>query len=282
MSLAGTAPVSLVGLRLVRHPNMKGFLARLVLGVALAWSGMASAEPVTVRHAEGLVHGFLALRSPEGATLASGDLIQVGHGDRVTSRLVFHFRDGSVHDETAVFVQRGHFRLLTDHLVQKGPAFAQPMDMTIDTHTSEVAVRYTDDHGKPRSDVERLDLPADLANGLIITLLKNIGETASPVTVSFVAPTPKPRLVKLVITATGKEPFWVTHSAREATHYVIKTDLGGVAGLLAPLVGKQPPDSQVWILNGEAPAFVRSDAPLFVGGPLWRTELASPAWRRSR
>jgi hypothetical protein len=55
----------------------------------------------------------------EGDTLADGDLIQVAHGDRVTCRLVFHFKDGSIHDETAVFSQRRNFRLLSDHLVHR-------------------------------------------------------------------------------------------------------------------------------------------------------------------
>ena len=57
---------------------------------------------------------------------------------------------------------------------------------------------------------------------------------------------------------------------------------GGIAGLVAPLVGKEPPDSHVWILEGEAPAFVRSRALTFMGGPLWQTDLATPVWPRSR
>ena len=33
-------------------------------------------------------------------------------------------------------------------------------------------------------------------------------------------------------------------------------DLGGLAGLVAPLIGKQPPDTQVWVLEADAPAFI--------------------------
>lgn len=103
--------------------ELRNLLTAALASVALLWAGAPSAEPVVVRHVEGLVHGFLSLRSPEGGVLANGDLIQSARGDRVTSRLGFHFKDGSVHDETAVFSQRGHFRLISDHLVQKGPAF---------------------------------------------------------------------------------------------------------------------------------------------------------------
>jgi hypothetical protein len=245
---------------------------------AILWCAPISADPVQVHYREGVVHGFLTLRSPEGAITAVGDLTQVAYGDRVTSRLVFHFKDGSLQDETAVFSQRGEFRLVSDHLVQKGRAFERPIDMKIDRPRGEVTVRYLDEDGQEKVDNERLELPPDLANGLIITLLKNVRRTALPASVSYVAATPKPRLVKLKITAAGADRFSVAGSARRATHYVLKVEIGGLAGLIAPLLGKDPPDSHVWILEGEAPAFVRSEAPLFMGGALMRTDLASPAW----
>lgn len=255
-------------------------LAVLVASATLLQPGAMSAAPVAVRHAEGLVHGFLVLRTLTGDTLADGDLIQVARGDRVTSRLVFGFKDGSVHDETAVFSQRRNFRLLTDHLVQKGPAFQHPMEVSIDGSTGQVTVHSTDDDGKEKVVTERLGLPPDVANGLVLTLLKNVQSDAPPMTVSMVAATPKPRLVKLAIASQGEEPFSVGGSSRKATHYVVKVEIGGAAGLVAPLLGKQPPDTHVWILGGEAPAFVKSEGPLYFGGPVWRIELVSPVWPR--
>src|SRR5712675_3703172 len=134
----------------------------------------ASAEPIPVRHIEGTVHGFLALRSKEGQVLAVGDLFQVVRGDRVTSRLLFRFKDGSVDDETAVFSQRGHFQLITDHHVQKGPSFPQPMDTSIDVPSGQIIVRSTGKDGKEEVKSEHMDLPPDLANGLILVIAKNI------------------------------------------------------------------------------------------------------------
>jgi hypothetical protein len=264
-----------------RAPWAARLLGALAACAALLRPGALPAEPVAVRHTEGVVHGFLALRALDGTTLADGDLIQVARGDQVTGRLVFHFKDGSVHDETAVFTQREHFRLLSDHLVQKGPAFPQPLDMSIDCASGQVTVRYANEHGEQKVEAERLELPADLANGLILTLLKNVSANAPPNKVSMVAATPKPRLVKLAIATAAEEPFSTGGAARKATQYVVKVEIGGIAGLLAPLLGKQPPDSHVWILGGEAPAFVKSEAPLYLGGPLWRIELVSPVWPRA-
>ena len=248
---------------------------------ALLRPGVTLAEPVAVRYAEGIVHGFLALRTLDGTLIADGDLIQVAHGDQVTSRLVFHFKDGSIRDETAVFSQRQRFRLLRDHLVQKGPTFSQPLDVSIECTSGQVTVRYTDEHGNQKVDAERLQLPPDLANGIILTLLKNVRPDAPPPTLSMVATTPKPRLVKLAISVVGEEPFSTGGIGRKATHYVVKVEIGGVTGLIAPLVGKQPPDSHVWVLGGEAPAFVKSEGPLYLGGPIWRIELVSPVWPKS-
>jgi hypothetical protein len=258
----------------------KSILALFVIGITFLRPVASQADPVVVRYVEGTVHGFLILRSPEGKTLASGDVSQTIRGDRVTSRLVFQFKDGSIHDETVVFSQRGHFRLVSDHLVQKGPAFERPVDMAIDAQSGQVTVRYRNEQGEQKTDVERLDLPLDLANGMIITLLKNVRPDALPIDVSFVAATPKPRLVKLTITAAGTESFSIAGSARRATHFVIKADLGGLTGLLAPLLGKQLQESHVWIHDGQAPVFVKSEAPLYFGGPVVRTEITSPVWGR--
>lgn len=261
-------------------PGNRFFLALAV--AVLLRTGVTSAEPVVVRHVEGLAHGFFSLRSPEGGVLANGDLIQEVRGDRVTSRLVLHFEDGSLHDETAVFSQRGHFQLISHHLVQEGPAFERPLDMMIDCPTGRVTVRYKSEHGEERVEDEHMNLPSDVANGLIAILLKNVQRDALPPSVTFVAATPHPRLVKVTMAVAGTDPFSIGGSTRKATHYVLKINIGGIAGVVAPLMGKQPPDSHVWISEGEAPAFVRSQAPMFMGGPVWQMDLVGPVWPGGR
>src|SRR6266566_3187297 len=94
---------------------------------------MLTAEPVTVLYTEGVVYGFLVLRALTGQILADGDLNQIARGDRVTSTLAFRFRDGSHHEETAVYSQHGYFQLIKDHVVQRGPSFPHPIDLSIDT-----------------------------------------------------------------------------------------------------------------------------------------------------
>jgi len=250
----------------------------VILFAGLLVPGALPAEMVAVRHPEGLVRGFLTLRSLDGAFLASGDLIQTSRGDRVTSRLVFHFKDGSIQDETAVFTQSGQFRLLTDHMIQRGPTFPHPMEVSIDAVGGRVTVRYRENDGKEKTVEEQMPLPADLANGIQLTLLKNIAPDGVSTEVSMLVATPKLRLVKLVITPAGEDPFSAGGASHKAVRFNVKVDLGGLVGVIAPLLGKQPHDTSVWILSGEAPGFVKSEGPMYQGGALWRIELASPIW----
>jgi hypothetical protein len=237
--------------------------------------GTLRADPIAVRHKEGTFHGFLVLRTMEGKEIAVGDLIQVTKGDRVVSRMVFRFKDGSVDDETTIFTQDRTFRVVSDHHVQKGPSFPRPMDVTIDASSGEVTVRSTK-NGKKKVESHHLDLPPDLANGLITTILKNIRPDAKETKVSFLAATPKPRLVKLAITPQGKDTFSAAGAPHTATHYVVKVELGWLAGFVARLLRKQPKPIHVWIVGGAAPAFVRMEGPLYQGGPVRRIELTAP------
>jgi len=256
------------------------FVILLICVCLLSWAS-APASPVAVRYKEGLLHGFLVLSTLDGVSIAEGDLIQVPEGNRITSRLIFRFKDGSHSEETAIFSQRGYFRLISYHLVQKGPAFPHATEVSIDSSKGQVTVNYTDDDGKEKTANERLKLPPDLANGLVLTLLKNLGPDPAPLEVPMVVAAPKPRLVKLAISSAGKDPFSLAGAGREALHYVIKVEIGGIAGLLAPWLGKQPPDSHIWVLGGESPTFVKSETLSYLGGPMWRTEQVVPVWPKA-
>lgn len=242
-----------------------------------SWLSVA-AEPVPVRHLEGTMHGFLELRSENGDVVASGDLIQFTHGGQVTTETVFHFKDGSVDDETTVFSQRRTFQLINDHHVQKGPAFPHPMDVMIDCRSGQVTVRSEGKDGKEDVKSDHMNLPADLANGIVPLIVENTPSGSAETAVSMLVMTPKPRIVKLTVASRGEEPFSVVGTSEKAIHYEIKIELGGVTGVVAPLVGKAPPNIQVWVIGGQAPTLIREQGPVYPEGPLMTIELASPAW----
>jgi hypothetical protein len=239
------------------------------------------AEQVPVRHTEGRVHGFLLLKDLEDNIIGSGALTQLANGVRVSTELIFHFKDGSTQSESTVYSQRKVFRLLSYRLVQKGKAFKRPTDMSINTSTGDVTVRYTDEDGTEKTIKDRPKLPLDLSNGMVPTLLGDVDPKTPKTTLSMLVSTPKPRLVKLDISPAGEEPYAVGGSSAKATRYVVKVDIGGISGVIAPIIGKQPPDTYVWMVGGRAPGFLRSEGPMFEGGPVWRIELASPVWPKN-
>jgi hypothetical protein len=238
----------------------------------------AQADPMPVRYVQGTFHGFLELHSEAGRVVASGDSLQTVHGDRITSETLFKFKDGSIDDETTVYSQHRTFHLISDHHIQKGPSFPHPMDVLIYARSGQVTVRSTGKDGKEDVKTEHLTLPPDLANGLIPLVAENMRSDAQEMTVSMVVATPKPRLVKLVITNRGEENCTIVGAARKATHYEIKIDLGGIAGVVAPLIGKAPPNIQLWTIGGQAPTFAREQGPTYPEGPLMTIQLASPVW----
>jgi hypothetical protein len=151
------------------------------------------------------------------------------------------------------------------------------METSSEASSGQVTVRYKEQDGREKILKERLDLPSDVANGLLFTLVKHIQPNVPQTAVSMVATTPKPRVVILKILPEGEKAIASGNTKHETVRYVVKVKIGGVAGLLAPLLGKQPPDTHVWVLSGDAPAFVKLEGPLYAGGPVWRIELATPA-----
>jgi hypothetical protein len=246
----------------------------LVSCVLLFCFAPACAGQVPVRYQEGITHGFLTLRTLDGRLIAEGEIAQTAKDGVVTSQLTFHFKDGSFYQDTTTFGQRGNFRLLKDHVVQKGPAFKQQMESTVDAEHGKVNVHFEED-GKPKELEQSMELPADLSNGLLFTIVKNF--LPNPVTtVSYLAFTPKPALVKLVFTKQEREKLKVGSMRQPGIHFVMKVKIGGLKGAMASLLKKKPPDTQMWILDEQVPTLVASEGPLYGDGPVWRIELMSP------
>jgi hypothetical protein len=243
----------------------------LIIGKAL------QAAPVPVRHIQGYFHGFIVLKDLNNKMLARGEVKQFPVGNRLNNILTLRFDDGSINQETAVYSQQHVFRLISYKQVQKGPAFKNAQTLTLDMATGNVNVSVVDSQGKTKEVSQKMALPDDLANGLLPTVLADINPKEETI-LSMVAATPEPRIVKLTISHAGENSFLIAGTAAPAMHYVMKIEIGGVIGVAAKVLGKLPPPVDFWFAAGDAPTFLRSDAPLYNGGPIWRIELASPTW----
>ena len=250
----------------------------LILMAALLWQRPLAAAPVPVRFAEGSLHGFLTLSTLAGVLIASGDLLQIVRDGEIRSRLVFHFKDGSLFDEKVVFTQRNVFTLQSYHLVQRGPVFPEDTEISMERASGkyQVKTRARKD-GREKVLDGTLDLPLDTYNGMALTVVKNLSSGAGE-TVHMVAFTPAPKLIRLELVPAGDHKILVGGSERSATHYVLKPILGIWLKLFASLLGRMPPDNHAWIVTADVPAFVMFEGPLYMNGPVWRIELTSPRW----
>jgi hypothetical protein len=235
------------------------------------------ADPVPVRHLEGVTFGFLTLRNLDGQIIANGYLKQVAKpgSEVITDDLQFHFKDGSLYRDITKFTQRGTFRLISDQVTQKGPSFKQEIRSWIDVASGKVTVR-TMEKGKEKKTTKQMNLPPDISNGLLFTLVKSMDPAAPETTVSMVAPSDKPRIVKLRFAPAAEKEVKFGLLTFKAQHYVMKVKIEGAAGKIAPLVGKQPPDAHFWTVKSESPTFVEFEGPLSADGPVWRIEFAAP------
>lgn len=247
--------------------------AGLFLLLALA----TAAEPVRVHHMQGELHAFLLVHDEAGKLIGTADEVNMAVGRVWRSRLTIRLLDGSVDEDTATYTQASTLHLLTDRHVQHGPSFPKPVDVSINVASGTVVFRDLAG-GTAAVTSEHMDLPADLGNGIMPMVLQNLPRGAGEVKVHYLVNAPKPRLVAFAMHPDGSSEYHVGGVARQAAQLRLHVDIGGIEGMLAPLVGKQPPDMAAWLSQGDAPTLLRLRVFLYLGGPMLNLELASPQW----
>jgi hypothetical protein len=238
----------------------------------------AVAGTVAVRFPEGASHGYLTLVDEKNELVAQGELLQKMKGELVESRLVFYFKDGSLHDERVTFSQERIFKLLRYELVQRGPSFPEAVDIRLDQASGQYIVRsQTAEDGAEQIVEGRVKLPPDTYNGMLIMLLKNL-QPRQTATVHLVVFTPKAKVVPIKLKPLREKTVKVGSHAKQARQYVLQPQLGAMMRFFGRLLGMIPAKHHYysWILTDEVPAFLQFEGPLHLRGPIWKIELLNP------
>ncbi len=195
----------------------RGVLAILASLVGLApWSGL-EAGPIEVRFGEGTAHGLLLVRSVSGETVGHGDFLQTAHGDRVESRLILRFKDGSVHDEKVTFLQQRVFTMLSYQLLQRGLSFPETVE------------------------------------AMVPMLLKNLAPGGPSETVHVVALHADAEADRAPDGPRGHSATAERRSRAGGNPLRAETQLGAALRLFATLLGKAPLDQECLILTEDVP-----------------------------
>lgn len=255
-------------------------LLRIVLQLTLAFAvAAARAEPVAVRYPEGPAHGFLVLTDTADKAIAHGELIQWLEGGAVVSNLVFRFNDGSLYDETVRFSQDRVFRLLAYELEQRGPSFTATSKISFDRSGKYKArVRAAPDEEEKEAS-GTIEMPDDATNGMTSIYLKNSMPDRA-MAAHLLAFTPDPVVLDVSLKPEGVAEYRVGSAVHKATRFLIDPQVPGVKGVLATVMGKQPPSFTMWIAQGKAPVLIRFQGPLYAEGPTWRIGLSAPRFER--
>jgi hypothetical protein len=247
----------------------------VALIITLTWSSWLEAAPIKVRLPEGNLRGFLVLRTMDGKAIAHGEMVQHPAGGLIENRLTLNFLDGSLRDEHVTFSQKDVFRLEAYRLVQRGPSFPTS-EIAFDRRNGRYQARTQEKKGdEPKEASGELDMPDDLYNGMALVLLKNLPSGASTRIAVF---TPKPRIIAMELTHEGDDTVRVGPATKTARRYLVKLEIGGLTGLMATVIGKDPPDLRYWLVSGDVPAFVKFQGAMYLNGPVWRLELAPVEW----
>ena len=240
----------------------------------------APAEPITVTHIQRPMHRFMVARSESGALLARGEFTQTVQGDEVSMRLTYRFLDGSVDEETTTYRQDSVFRLVDNHHVQTGPFFARAADFAVKAASGTAITRVTDRQGKVHIEQDHVDLPNDLANGFVGTLLLNVPPSTALFRVGMLVPVGGGRLIRLLISHDSEQPFQAGGKSLRASVFRVHPELGGIIGVVARLIGLQPKDVMVWVQEGDDPAVVRIVGQLGGYGPVVTSELEGTSFAK--
>ena len=242
----------------------------------------AEATPVEVRLKEGVTQGYLSVSVPGGARIAEGEVSQVATGaDRLVSRMVLRFNDGSRYNETVIFSQQKFFKLLRYSVDQKGPSFPQNLHFDLDGGTGAYTLREGPASKETSPRTGTLELPPDVYNGMTVMVLKNLPESGQA-SFHILSVDQEPTLYPVVVRATNVDTVKTGNTKGEAVHYTLKPTVGWLKGTLARLFSKPIPEYHFWLIRHDVPAFARFEGPLYPEGPIWRIEQISPRLATSR
>lgn len=260
--------------------SRRGFPLVILGHTALAIS--AFAEMIPVRHIQKPMHRLMVARAENGKTIANGEITQTAQGDQVTIHLVYRFVDGSIDDETTTYSQQGKFRLVRYHHLEKGPFFTKPIDFTVEAATGTVTSRTIDTNGTVHVESKHMNLPDDLANGFVGTLLLNVPHNAAPFRVAMLAPFGGGRLVQLLISPESDQTVQLEGQTFQATVFRVHPVLNGFVSIFARLIGIQPKDVKVWVLEGDEPAVAVMTGQLGGYGPVISSDLVGNNFSHER
>jgi hypothetical protein len=253
-----------------KAPARRIWLLAFVVGIIFRTSAFA----VKLTSFEGSLHGFPALREPNGKKLADGDFTQWTEGERLHVKLVYQFSGNRRIEETAEFTQRRE-------LIQEKWSWQELKDgkpfrrFQVDFGSGRAnAAKREDQEIRSWSDNVEVEPGRTFVGFGIVLAIKNLRErliSGEKIEVKTVGFTPKPRSVSVEISHTGLEQMRMSDRAPRGDHFVIRPKIPRIVKLFINV-----PDTSIWLVNPTPAGFLRMEGPLLEpSDPVIRVDLLS-------
>jgi hypothetical protein len=234
---------------------MDRLLVSLLATLAVAPTA-SDMEPVPVRHAPGVLHGFPSMSDTAGRVIADGELTQERHGRTLVVHIRWQFGDGRNVEE------RDEFRV-DRSLAQKRFSWVETKNdhelrrFEIDFGAGRAVAATLDEKGEVQREEEQLELPkgrsfAGYGTALAVSEL-SLGPGAEA-RITFVAFTPKPRTVTLRISRDGEEPIPVAGRSIGSDRYTLHPEIPFPVNVFA-----NAKDAHLWFTHTAPPGLIRAE-----------------------
>jgi hypothetical protein len=225
----------------------------LMLGAAPT---VSDKEPIAVRHAPGVLHGFPSMSDTAGQVIADGELTQERRDRALVVHISWDFADGRRVQE------RDEFRI-DRSLVQKRFSWVETKNghelrrFEIDFGAARAVAATIDEKGEMQREEERLELPPGRSFAGYGTALA-VGELSlgpgAEARITFVAFTPKPRTVTLRISRDGEEPIPVAGRSIGSDRYTLHPEIPFPVNVFA-----NAKDAHLWFTHTAPPGLIRAE-----------------------
>ena len=171
-----------------------------------------------------------------------------------------------MHDERTTYSQRGVFRLEAYHLTQSGPSFPGA-DVAFDRKSWPLPGEDAREGRRARGDGERRvrdaagsrqrpDAPLAQEHAARGTGHRPAGGVHAEAALS-----------RMELHQEGEDRIVFAGDPKQAARHLVDLEIGGVTGVVASVIGKNPPDLRYWLALGDIPAFVRFQGAMFLERP---------------
>lgn len=217
---------------------------------------LASAGPIAVRVVPGALHGFPSLSDAAGNVIADGELSQELRGEVLLVHLRWSFGDGRRVEERAEFRVGAHLTQTRFTWVETAGEVEQRR-FEVDFSDGRAIAVTRNRKGEPEREEERLDLPdgrAFTGYGTALAISQLELPAGGEEELTFVAFTPKPRIVRLGVRRNGEERIDAHGRSIRCDRFTLHPKIPFPVSLFA---GAK--DAHLWFTHGPPPALVRAE-----------------------